>query len=876
MFRFLKKGSGGRRIEPSLIKLCESGYCSVVGESFYQDALRATSGVCTLDRDGRRTFGAALIAEPDNPYDPNAIGVHSSEGKIGHLSREDAISYARVFKEIRRLGYDGASCDAYLTGGEPGKPSLGVVLRIAGPRQCLVELRVGAPTAEPTPDPDNEADVLVTLEFRLGNEAHVVSTPMDVRRAGRRTRRTGVSPEDCWHPANTTASVAGRLLTGLVYVGGGLAPADDASYWLDSEPSLIDPALPVGRAPRSSNPQQVWPLAYERLTENQRAAYLDWLAGGRTDPEIGDVYLDLFVAGLERRALVDTGHFQSAAGDLAAITLELERLVDQYGDRQSYRWRALLDTLRVRSLEERGTEIEPPIERHAWREPLELRVALGAYADKGQPLPAEWALAWARCSSQSWLRTPAQRCPDEFAALFTLRYRERHGEGLNLRKLKRRLEVEHYPINAGIRGPLRYLTNLPDVTTAGHVVNPLRELARECTDELDAYSRYLGRNPDASSNLMALALLPHELIDQSPSEQLDALRELIEPLTNQARIRMTADPLITLFAGDVAKLGKKDAVAVAVMLGSLGAALEPDVRFGGDVPSRGEPVVLFRHPVGSAEAPTPEYATAAALLNLAAAVAAADGGVSPEEERLLGAHLAMAPQLEEPERVRLAAHLEWLLAKPPSLRGIKTRVAKLKDAERDAVVGALLTVAGAEGIVGPAEVDVLRRIFAALGLDEALLYQQLHALSTDPLGGPITVREASAADPEYALPPAPGRGTVSLDAKLIEAKLAETAKVSTLLAGIFVDDEQSTRAVEPPGRLGLSAAHHELLRRLGGRSQWNADDVNSLCSELQLLPDGALELINEAAFDVAGVALWQGEDPIEIDPDVVQELLLGD
>jgi hypothetical protein len=64
----------------------------VVGESHYQDALWRLVG-------GRSTewiripMQAVLVAESDNPYDPNAISVRIDGMKVGYLSREDAEAY---------------------------------------------------------------------------------------------------------------------------------------------------------------------------------------------------------------------------------------------------------------------------------------------------------------------------------------------------------------------------------------------------------------------------------------------------------------------------------------------------------------------------------------------------------------------------------------------------------------------------------------------------------------------------------------------------------------------------------------------------------------------------------------------------------------
>ncbi len=130
-----------KTISLRLIEFCQDGYCAVVGESYYQEALLATSTTCEAGPEGRPTFTAVLVAEPRNPHDPNAIAIYSPHGQLGHLSRENALLYQPVLNEVARLGYDGGACEAYLTGGQPDKPFFGVVLRLAGPSECLVELQ---------------------------------------------------------------------------------------------------------------------------------------------------------------------------------------------------------------------------------------------------------------------------------------------------------------------------------------------------------------------------------------------------------------------------------------------------------------------------------------------------------------------------------------------------------------------------------------------------------------------------------------------------------------------------------------------------------------------------------------------------------------
>lgn len=142
MFGLFKKKQQQQQVNLSLGELCGDGFLAVVGESNYQDALSATREICTGEFEGRPCFTAAVVAEPSNQYDRNAIAVWSPRGKLGYLSRDNALAYGSLFEELSRRGYDGGSCGAHLTGGEGGK-SYGVVLQLADPDTCLEQLRVG-------------------------------------------------------------------------------------------------------------------------------------------------------------------------------------------------------------------------------------------------------------------------------------------------------------------------------------------------------------------------------------------------------------------------------------------------------------------------------------------------------------------------------------------------------------------------------------------------------------------------------------------------------------------------------------------------------------------------------------------------------------
>lgn len=77
----------------------------VVGESFHADEIRSLFPA-RIPPDGQELFlRAALIPEPENPHDRNAVRVAVAGRPVGHLSREDARLFHPVFAALvhRRL-----------------------------------------------------------------------------------------------------------------------------------------------------------------------------------------------------------------------------------------------------------------------------------------------------------------------------------------------------------------------------------------------------------------------------------------------------------------------------------------------------------------------------------------------------------------------------------------------------------------------------------------------------------------------------------------------------------------------------------------------------------------------------------------------------
>ena len=175
----------------------------------------------------------------------------------------------------------------------------------------------------------------------------------------------------------------------------------------------------------------------------------------------------------------------------------------------------------------------------------------------------------------------------------------------------------------------------------------------------------------------------------------------------------------------------------------------------------------------------------------------------------------------------------------------------------------VLGVVSGSGVIEHAEVKVLEKIFALLGLEAATLYQRLHGLAANPTN--------DAPD----LPPKATSGPLRLDAGKIARLKATSDEVTRKLAAIFVEEAVATEApleaapaldagAANPLGLALDRAHGELLALIFTRAQWTRAEFEEVCADKGLMPDGAIERINEAAFDEFNQPLIDGEDPLEI------------
>jgi uncharacterized tellurite resistance protein B-like protein len=675
---------------------------------------------------------------------------------------------------------------------------------------------------------------------------------------------------DLWIPPDRVVRVQGFLIRGgTIYLGG----SDMNASTPRSDPSLIDPYKQIAKSSANCHVRHTgyWP-SYHQITPEARASYLQWLATGKCDPQADVGYVFLYFYGLERRVLVDMASDPKAKTDLPHIESEIRRLLDIYSGNGSFRSYAgsFLDLIVAKNGEGplRDTLPELPT-RSQPRISLELKLVLGQHSRDGKPLSASLALAWYLSAPDIRFGQAVRICPDQFAELFKIQFAKAFPQGIKLPANKSRIKILHRPASAILASlDCSQELDLPDVTVLRSALSSLISIGDSCNALLAPYSRQRIADPEGSDPLEASLRLPVSLWPEMHRKSLEDLHASLLGTDKSPALVLEELLLLLPYSGEMNRDRFK---ALTIRLSEIGLGLEPDLRFGGELPGIHNRVALFNLADSDQDqAVSNGFASAGLILQMASTVATADSSFDEAEASVMLHQIRHQLGLPVAERNRLAARLELYRFTPPSSAGIKRRIEGLDLTVRNHVGDLLVQVALADGVIAPQEVKVLESLFTLMELDHSSLYGKLNSMRSQ-LSSVSTPLESSAElQPAPNVPQPTG---MQLDSAKIALLRADTARVSALLGSVFQEEMEDEPAFETgdesqistePFLLGLDSDHAALLRVLLERPQWSRVEFKELCSDRGLMTDGAIEQINDAAFQQFDCALIEGEDIIEV------------
>ena len=676
-----------------------------------------------------------------------------------------------------------------------------------------------------------------------------------------------------WYRSGETVKVEDYTINdGMIYVGRNLHPS--SNEYRNSDPALINPTLPINqKVPDFSGSTLSYYNSYDSITPECRAAYLEWLSTGRSDPKANIGYVFLFYNGLERRLLYDAERQPLTLEERKELHDEIYRLITIYGNDYSFNRYA---TSLINYIETKYLDLEPkpnllinPIREYY---PGWLKIKLAKYALQGLPVPFELAYTWFIQCPETFLRTPALRCAKEFKTLFRIKYTAEFGEGLIIPPNKTMISVSYNPASYTFAGKtiLYKSDTLPDITCLSRPINSIKAIGETCTNELDSYSRFLGRRPNEANTIFALSLMPEMLLKSMDNPLITSLLELIKstPYDCGQYILKISHLLEAVGLPINKEYSQSDSILVCQFLGKLGYGIEPDVRFGGTKLKPTETAVLFPIESNKIYAPSQEYTSALLLLSLASLVCHADGTYSKTEEEKLENHISSALQLETAETQRLLAHVHYLVVSPLSISKIKKKVEGLDEIIKKNIVQFLIFIAFCDGNVVPDEIKILTKIYTWFGLDISTISSDIHVLQTS-MDTPVVVAQADTQSQKgYTIPKPPFQKEnprVVINQERRVKIINESDKVTDIIIKYLGEQEDEPNI--PPQRQnktskikGLNNAHYELFERICNLDKLPYNDFEVMCKELYLLPMGAIETLNDVVFEYASELFIETED----------------
>lgn len=726
------------------------------------------------------------------------------------------------------------------------------------PRRTNADRVSGPSQSSPTSISGHNRTVINSVDFRIRSES---LAPLPDTTAGPATQSSRT-----WHPPGVQVTIGSAVISGgMVYVG------TSTGRYGQHDGCFIDPGLPLGTA-GAAGPLGYWP-SYQGISPDCRKYYLDWLASGRQAAGTDIGYVFLYFYGLERRLLIDA----PPPAEVQALTQELERLRSLYASNSSFERysRNLLEAVEFLqgAGSPNGSPFVPDLAIPCGDMPLSLKTAIAREVVAGRPIRFELAAAALFGLRDFWLtrRDVLEKGRSPFLTVLRARFDAAFPDGFVVRNRKDScLQPVYRGATAGLNVDLKARTGLRDLPDPVALTwTKLLALAGTTANDLVLYVKMLAYHPTRATSIAGLIDCPPELRDSIAVGD----RRWLERLPSPASVPFEELARHTIGAENT-KWTVRHRRRISEALSVVGYAMEPGPE---DTIERLEDrtvVQVFRC-AGDGQSRSMIVASAAAML--VASVVKANQGAADKLEAFWLSQLPSRLSLPADQMIRLRARLTWYRTNSVSLPKVKRVLGEATLEEREFCAWSATVAVGASGNADKLQIAVLEAVHDALSVPRTGLYVGLHAgigaasVSAD---GPVAVSDEV---PE-ALHPIPRSPAVAEptapDTDRLARIRADTERVSAMLADIFTENEPVPEVPEHAGEghfAGLDTEHATLLTKIVASAEWSRQDFDAAAAKIGLMPDGAMEAINEWAFDRYGDALVEDGDPIQVNLALLSE-----
>lgn len=637
----------------------------------------------------------------------------------------------------------------------------------------------------------------------------------------------------------------------------GFGFGSDYSFAMPSEqeePSLINPDFPISSVHTDIGVQ--YQATYQILNPDQRFEYIYWLANGRSTP-VRQQYIYLWFYGIERRLLDPAISDTERLDILQSLSEVLEKYpgfsnIQSYGIRlMSAHWNLFPDRI--------GSDLAIA---HSFdlRGDSGLAWLLACLCQSSQPFTTELAVAWVELHrSELPQKKVVLQCWEELVDLFRIRFKERYSGKIELVPGRGTAEYTYHTFNVTLRNNPYKIKKLPKPSNAAEINAIINDLIEECTVDLSPYSRKISGAKNDEKKQRATYALPREL--RRFRAVSNRLSDWLSDFPREETIALMLEVLLREAGLDEVP-SKAEIQSLFELLFDLRMIVEPDPSFGASaLPTKGY-VSVSRMKAAPKPKPSEDFIAARVLAELGTSTAMAGGDWSGYHTQTLQRYLATKLHLSGDEQERLAVVIQWLSVTLPKVT--KTTASRLSPEYYSHVIPLMAEVARVDGAISVAKVKEMERLAAMFGVVPTTLYSQLHEGLE-----PVSLVPPKDGESYRIVGPKPKPKPVKVDMEAVKSKMRDTAEVSSLLASIFIEEDSSVTATPEPAQVT-----ERLLQLLGALSSGDVERAtfDELASQFGLMPNAAIEALNEQAFEVCGAPLLEGDDPLFVDEWTLEEM----
>jgi hypothetical protein len=612
--------------------------------------------------------------------------------------------------------------------------------------------------------------------------------------------------------------------------------------------ALIDPSLPFPHKYKNAPHGGKIPEEYDYacLSPLQRREYLAWLAGGRSDPEANGWTIMLFLTGLERRVIEDGRRGLVTLEELRLIRDEAARLLALYGDKNdtpAFTLTRFFQFLELNLFERKLYTLPVPPEKPGAEASVYLTTLINQCAEDKQALSAEVVFAWFICHPVVKNNFLVLYCFNEYKALFLEYFNQTYKDKVFVTQEKEKCVIKtcYIPLSDQVRANEIEMPCALHKIASTAVTSAAQDINDRCVKDLSAYARYLTLGE--RDKWRERFIKPFIFWDDELKLRADGLKNYIEEKESVVceagwliqRIDENA-PFSTELAEDIIR-----GLEYIGISGTLDALLALDQEVDEDTV-----FTLYTFPGPVAHTSYNEFRLQMKTMRL---IAVAAKECIPNEYPMYYPGCLCSVPLNAYQRTKAANAFFMLCGKPvaykdavkPFIRApsdVKYALIRLITRFFDAYRNEYQYDTGYTGIA------FLEKLYTSLKIDKAELYSRLH-------------KDAAGEEAK------PDSAAFSLDEEKIKKLRSDTDDVSELLSAVFVDStapaqlpaeraaslSSHSTSTSPEPLLGLSGRHCLFIEKLAEKARWTREEAADLADTSGLILNGALEILNEAAFE---------------------------